>query len=180
MHVNEERLLRTAPLQVYDWACTKGWEPDDERTFAAECALMHSEVSEALEAFRDHGLEDMTLLDTGSKPEGVGSEYADLFIRLVHYAHIHHVSLYGAVMDFSGLFGIELDFASQINTLHHHIDHLYRQWESGTGLLAISFARIYVYLKQLCDHHGIDLLFEYERKMAYNKIREYRHGGKRI
>lgn len=91
-----------------------GWEPDKGRTFGDECALLHSEISEALEAYRDWGFADKTgpeehhigcekvMFDTKkdctcfippSKPEGVGSEFADLFIRLLHYCHVHDIDL---------------------------------------------------------------------------------------
>jgi NTP pyrophosphatase (non-canonical NTP hydrolase) len=100
--------------EVISWAKTKGWHPEPNRTFGDECALLHSEVSEALEAYRRWGLADATEEEDGSKPEGVGSEFADILIRLLHYA----------------------------------------------------------------ETHGIDLEAEYERKMAYNRTREYRHGGR--
>jgi NTP pyrophosphatase (non-canonical NTP hydrolase) len=100
--------------EVLEWARSKGWEPDPTRTFGDECALLHSEVSEALEAFRDWGLDDPTV--PGGKPEGVASEFADVLIRLVHYA----------------------------------------------------------------ANRGIDLEAEYERKMAYNQKRPWKHGGKAL
>lgn len=102
---------RTA--EVVAWAQRKGWN-NPGPTFGEAMALLHSEVSEALEAFRDFGTADVTLED--GKPEGVGSEFADVLIRLLHYA---------------GLFGIDLDA-------------------------------------------------EYERKMAYNERRPYRHGGRAL
>ena len=100
-----------------------GWY-DKPVSFGEGMALLHSEVSEALEAWRRWGTEDTTegahfpdgtLYDgTRPKPEGVGSEFADVFIRLLDY----------------------------------------------------------------CARFGIDLQAEYERKLAYNRTRPYRHGEK--
>lgn len=99
--------------EVYKWAEAKGWEPDPDRSFGDEIALLHSECSEALEAYRVWGFDDATKT---SKPEGVGSEFADILIRLLHYSY----------------------------------------------------------------NHGIDLQVEFNRKMAYNRTRAYRHGGKKL
>jgi len=67
----------------------KGWY-DKEVSFGEAMALLHSEVSEALEAYRHWGTDDATskALDFGAgdripKPEGVGSEFADILIRLL-------------------------------------------------------------------------------------------------
>jgi NTP pyrophosphatase (non-canonical NTP hydrolase) len=102
--------------QVFNWAVSKGWEPEPTRTFGDECALIHSEVSEALEAFRAHGFESWDSLEIPTslalectsreeatdalkkhgvipKPEGVASEFADTFIRLIHYCKVHNIDL---------------------------------------------------------------------------------------
>lgn len=112
-----------------------GWFEED-RTFGDDIALITTEVGEAYDAFRLHGLADVTASasipvysdeedhmgnyrQTGwqpAKPEGVGSELADIFIRL--------------------------------------LDTAFRR--------------------------GINLNFEYRRKLDYNKTRGYKHGGKAI
>ena len=118
--------------EVWEWAQSKGWEPNPARTFGDVCALLHSEVSEALEEFRTYHdtighyetygeggpfLWETTSANYGnSKPLGVPSEFADILIRLLHYAAAY----------------------------------------------------------------GIDLEAEYEAKMAYNRSRPYRHGGKAL
>lgn len=70
-----------------------GWF-ENSRTFGDDMALLHSEVSEMYEAYRQWLLEDVTndvrprgeddeLVGPQPKPEGVGSEAADILIRLL-------------------------------------------------------------------------------------------------
>jgi len=60
-------------------------------------ALIHSEVSEALEAFRKHGAQALFNMD--GKPEGLGSELADIVIRTVELARLHKIDLDGVVAE---------------------------------------------------------------------------------
>ena len=122
--------LKVMQEQVHEINQANGWYDDETpRSFGDDVALLHTEVSEMFEAFRDWGLEDQTpgQIDgvpyeessfNGSlpKPEGVGSEVADVLIRLL----------------------------------------------------------------DTCQRYDIDLQAEYERKLAYNRTRGYRHGNKRI
>lgn len=65
-----------------------GWF--DEPVSFGDCMMnLAGEVSEAWEAWRKWGLDDMTTVQgdgmghVNTKPEGVGSEFADIFIRLL-------------------------------------------------------------------------------------------------
>jgi NTP pyrophosphatase (non-canonical NTP hydrolase) len=64
----------------------KGWW-DEPVTFERAIANLHGEVSEAWEAWRKWGTDDATVPmfpdDKLVKPEGVGSEFADILIRLL-------------------------------------------------------------------------------------------------
>jgi NTP pyrophosphatase (non-canonical NTP hydrolase) len=87
--------------EVAAWARSKGWY-DSPVSFGEAIALLHSEVSEALEAYRETGLESYTAhaIDQGEgeslpKPEGVGSEFADVLICLLDYAERFSIDLEG-------------------------------------------------------------------------------------
>ncbi len=110
------KTFREMQAEIYKINVEKGWRGPDakEVSFGEAMALLHSEVSEALNAYRIAGTADLTI--EGGKPEGVGSEFADVLIRLLDD----------------------------------------------------------------CDLFGIDLEAEYERKVAYNRTRPYRHGGKAL
>jgi NTP pyrophosphatase (non-canonical NTP hydrolase) len=79
----------------------KGWH-DKPITFSEACALMHSEISEAYEEYRNgHEFNEiynqLEFTDEPLKPEGIPIELADLAIRLFHYCGYYHIDLAEAI-----------------------------------------------------------------------------------
>lgn len=120
--------LYQAAEQVREVNEANGWF-EEQRSVGEDIALLHSEASEMLEAYREHGLADVTgeiiHIDQSDpsgvrifppKPEGFGSEAADVLIRLL----------------------------------------------------------------DTCTRRGVNLGWEFRRKLAYNATRGHRHGGKRL
>lgn len=78
MHIDE------TATKIRNMAIEHGWE-EEERSLGDWLSLAHSELSEALEAYRDgHSVGEIWYRDDG-KPEGVLVELADCVIRLLHH-----------------------------------------------------------------------------------------------
>jgi hypothetical protein len=170
-------------LDVYETNKANGWF-DESRTFGDDMALTHSEVSEMFEAYRDHGLEDVTAIaDAGTieagqrlpKPEGIGSEAADVLVRILDTNYRHKVRLKWetlADVEPHPQFDPSMTFGDHIWSLHMLLAYVASENVSLNATVS--------YLVAFCDHLGIDLQAEFDRKLAYNKTRGYKHGGKRI
>jgi len=77
------RGLEELAWEVHESAVLHGWWPDGTRNFGENIALCHSELSEALEAYRE-GFDVQALWEEDDgKPEGVATEFADCIIRIL-------------------------------------------------------------------------------------------------
>jgi NTP pyrophosphatase (non-canonical NTP hydrolase) len=171
-----------------------GWRAPDGgicagQTWGDYIALLHSEVSEALEAYRDYRLTDPTgFREYGQempeshviKPEGVGSEFADVLIRLVDMVDVFGFDGFDPNGTLDGipdmktrpLFALET-FGDQLAWLHFHISQM---WPSAD----IEASIVLGILVTIARTYGIDLEAEYRRKIAYNRTRPYQHGGRTL
>jgi hypothetical protein len=183
------RTLKDMEAEVEAYCRAKGWY-DEEVSLPAAFALLHEEVSEAGHAWREWGLDDATAGVTeenpaGSvraKPQGTGSELADVFIRLLDCSGRYRLNLPARYGQALAAFSLHDEFLANVNALHDLISRVSAAWEaapSDTDELASGLARVLDFTFQLADDCGYDLLFEYARKMAFNRDRDYRHGGRR-
>ena len=78
-------------------ASEKGWH-DEPREFGTDIALIHSELSEALEEAREErGFE--TWYGENGKPEGVPVELADAVIRIFDTAEKYGIDIETAIIE---------------------------------------------------------------------------------
>lgn len=69
------------------------YQPGIERNFGETIALIHSELSEALEHSRDGKLPGEVWVDEKGKPDGIGVEIADAIIRCLGWAGENDVDI---------------------------------------------------------------------------------------
>lgn len=198
-------LVQDTMIRCFDTSRVKGWWEEFEvdlnglkvidrlalySVLPEKLALIHSEISEALEDYRVDKMH--TVHNTAGKPEGFYSELADVVIRIFDFVvanSTYSISHRPSDILYSPLFcclSVEesavIHHASMpyfLNMLHDCVSSASKDVHAGThdwGNTALMEAVRFIMEK--FHHEGVDFWAEVERKMAYNKTRPYRHGGK--
>lgn len=150
--------LNQLAYQVHCTAVTKGWWPfvDSDQNFGEVLALIHSEVSEALEAWRD----GMPLHEHHYKYQNPGRP-----IQMEHGKL--HVDT--GMRDASGEVvwqPLTKELADKLGVASKPIG------------VPSEMADIIIRVLDACAAYGIDIDRAVREKMAYNETRPMRHGGK--
>jgi hypothetical protein len=198
--------------EAHTTALAKGWwkkTPTGElevRDIEEQLCLFHSEVSEALEAYRDPKHKPNEIwFGEDDKPEGVGIELADLLIRLADSSQANKVAFDEDFLSLS-LHELEWNFSIQkvtsyFQSIHNRISELGKVWirmngfADTKGLVGSSgfIGSIEHVWESLFDMVGMamreignttDCSSDFvERcvvtKLTYNQGRPFRHGDKR-
>lgn len=91
--------IRDAQHEVHQLAREKGWHDDGQRNIGEQLALVHSEISEALEEIRAGRNPQLWLMSPTGKPEGFPIELADAVIRILDLCGSLDIDLEGAIRE---------------------------------------------------------------------------------
>ena len=190
--------MNLADLQkeAHAFAKDRGWY-DTEVTFGDRIALIHSELSEALEAYRETGsaTAGVYIVDPDGKITklgGVPYELADVVIRVADLAEHYgaNVDPATAVRDWPSLetninLAAKLSFGHWISMLHWFTATAFEEcaWfapSERTFEWVESLGELIYGVQAMAAHYNIDLDVAIAAKMAYNRTRPYRHGGKAL
>lgn len=157
---------------VHDMAKEKGWWKGT-RDWPEIACLIHSEISEAVERYRDG---ELAMHFINGKPEGMVVELADVVIRCLDYLAskgLHTGHLYRETAAWwigttkSPIGRGTLDAMHSAHTVLGYDNH-------ETGVY-----ECIKYAFQAADCLGVDLASAIVAKIEYNATRPYRHGGKK-
>ena len=181
---NTINFLNSLSKEVHQNAVEHGWW-EEERSFGEVIALIHSELSEALEEYRNgHAVTEIYY--NGDKPEGVPVELVDVVIRLLDVVGKYGWELTTPKISDQNIrsrksYLKEKPFPELIAELHGALSEMYIDLMGNEAeCVKEEIVDMAVYLA--CWYGAFDIDFEPTilLKHEYNKTRPYKHGGKVI
>ena len=160
-----------------------------ERTFGELIADVHAALSGALKEYRKHpDYMAMSAKDVTWWQMDIGSELADVVIRVADMAEWYGENLAPYVSEFDGwggklaYEGLVTTFGEWVAVLHMTLSDACTAWyvREDRCLWVNALARVVALTQRMAAHYGIDLDAAIEAKMEYNRTRPHRHGGKAL
>lgn len=188
------KTLAAMTLEIREVNIAKGHRPAEggpgANTFGDYIALLVSEIGEAVDAYRDWKLDDATdtdgdrLISVGEvrppKPRGVPSEFADMVIRFIDMCDVFGVQPFDMDLELDDVADLPVATVFTVNTFGDHLAwitfYVSRLWLTP----ATDAPMVLRAMVTTARRFGIDLNAEYERKLAYNRTRPFRHGGRTL
>ena len=183
----DNKTLNELAIEVHENAVEHGWW-QEERSFGEIIALCHSELSEALEEYRNGNdkIRKLLIYYSGGgyvataptlcckKPEGIAVELADCILRILDYCGKEK-------FDVSNYCTMESTYRPKTDNFAEWISYFHTtlSWsfvERTTLYITGCLREILDY----CNKENINIDEAIEIKHEYNKTRPYKHGGKII
>lgn len=174
--------------EIHRNAVAHGWW-DKERQLPEIVALIHSELSEALEEYRrgqplfwSHEKKVKTFRADKKeyatfvlcKPEGIAVELADAIIRILDYCGKEEFDITD-LLNARSAANNTYDLPQLVAECHYTISQAFKSCKDRGFYLAECISIIAYW----CRENGVDLDDVIRMKHEYNKHRPYRHGGKK-
>ncbi len=184
--------IEQVQAEAFATATEKGWHKralycetgiDHDRVLA-KLALVHTELTEAQDCLDDHDL--VLRFDANGKPESFAAEAADVVIRLGDLcgalAQVDPERFHLRCTDLSGYSHSLVSVTAldrRMLTIRKYVDQATEcvrvdNWYD----FVFSLNAVIQDLAIVCASVGVDLPGAITAKMAYNKTRPHRHGGK--